>query len=216
MTINDERTSATIELWQTEWCPASHRVRQRLTELDLPFLARAVPVLRDDRDELEHATGTRTIPVLVSAGQIIDGEEGILAHLNTHYTEPAEVHAQRAKAAMAKRKERRSSGSTASLTSFSAPATRSSPAPRCRPSRISAFCCHATSSSTPITARRTSPRSTPKRCSQSSRTRSLATPRPRFADGWKPSSTLRPPTDRLCAVNSYQGPTMTTRFQLKG
>ena len=26
-------SSANLELWQTEWCPASHRVRQRLTEL---------------------------------------------------------------------------------------------------------------------------------------------------------------------------------------
>ena len=35
-----------LELWQTEWCPASHRVRQRLTELGLSYLARPVPVAR--------------------------------------------------------------------------------------------------------------------------------------------------------------------------
>ena len=29
-----------LELWQTEWCPASQRVPQRLTELGLPLLAR--------------------------------------------------------------------------------------------------------------------------------------------------------------------------------
>ena len=33
----------TLELWQTEWCPASHRVRQRLTELGLTYIARQVP-----------------------------------------------------------------------------------------------------------------------------------------------------------------------------
>jgi hypothetical protein len=27
-----------LELWQTEWCPASHRVRQRLTELGLTYV----------------------------------------------------------------------------------------------------------------------------------------------------------------------------------
>ena len=97
--------AATLELWQTEWCPASHRVRQRLTELGLPFLARPVPVAREDRTELEHATGVRGIPVLVTDGTILDGEQAILEHLNTHYSEPPEAAAQRAKAAMAKRKE---------------------------------------------------------------------------------------------------------------
>ena len=27
----------TLELWQTEWSPASHRVRQRLTELAVTY-----------------------------------------------------------------------------------------------------------------------------------------------------------------------------------
>ena len=27
-----------LELWQTEWCPASRRVRQRLTELGVDYL----------------------------------------------------------------------------------------------------------------------------------------------------------------------------------
>lgn len=30
-----------LELWQTEWCPASRRVRQRLTELGVDYLALA-------------------------------------------------------------------------------------------------------------------------------------------------------------------------------
>ena len=33
-----------LELWQTEWCPASHRVRERLTELGVDYLTRQVPV----------------------------------------------------------------------------------------------------------------------------------------------------------------------------
>ena len=45
-----------LQLWQAEWCPASHRVRQRLTELGVSYLARPVPVAREDRAELEHAT----------------------------------------------------------------------------------------------------------------------------------------------------------------
>ena len=49
-----------LELWQTEWCPASHRVRQRLTELGLTYTVHQVPVERDARAQLEHATGRRT------------------------------------------------------------------------------------------------------------------------------------------------------------
>ncbi len=94
-----------LELWQTEWCPASHHVRQRLTELALPYVARPVPVEREERGELERATGARSIPVLVAGPLAIVGEDEILAYLDTHYVEPAEAAEQRAKAAKAKRKE---------------------------------------------------------------------------------------------------------------
>ena len=43
-----DMSQPTLELWQTEWCPASHRVRQRLTELGLTYLAHQVPVEPDD------------------------------------------------------------------------------------------------------------------------------------------------------------------------
>lgn len=29
-----------LELWQTEWCPASHRVRERLTEPGVDYVVR--------------------------------------------------------------------------------------------------------------------------------------------------------------------------------
>ena len=44
-----------LELWQTEWCPSSHRVRQRLTELGVSFVAHQVAVDRDARAELERS-----------------------------------------------------------------------------------------------------------------------------------------------------------------
>ena len=96
---------STLELWQTEWCPASHRVRQRLTELSLPFVARPVPVERVERSELERATGVRSIPVLVAGETIVAGEADILDYLDTHYTEPPQAREQREKAARAKRRE---------------------------------------------------------------------------------------------------------------
>ncbi len=35
-----------LELFQTEWCPGSRRIRQRLTELGLDYLNHQVPVER--------------------------------------------------------------------------------------------------------------------------------------------------------------------------
>ena len=95
----------TLELWQTEWCPASHRVRQRLTELGLTYTIHQVPVERGRRTELMRATGTDEIPVLVAGGSPLCGERAILAHLDGEFTEPFDAAAQRAKAAKAKQKE---------------------------------------------------------------------------------------------------------------
>jgi hypothetical protein len=53
-----------LELWQDEWCPASHRVRERLTELGADDIARQVPVEKQDRLELVRRTGSDAIPVL--------------------------------------------------------------------------------------------------------------------------------------------------------
>ena len=95
-------SAPTLELWQTEWCPASHGVRQRLTELGLTYLVRQVPVEREDRTELVHATRQQSIPVLVAGGKAVAGEDAIVTYLNTHFAEPPEAEHQRAKAAKAK------------------------------------------------------------------------------------------------------------------
>jgi glutathione S-transferase len=71
------------ELWQTEWCPASRRVRQRLTELGIDYVIRQVPVERADRVLLRARTGVDAIPVLVTdAGEVVAGEAAIAAHLD--------------------------------------------------------------------------------------------------------------------------------------
>ena len=94
-----------LELWQTEWCPASHRVRQRLTELGLAYVVRQVPVEREDRVELVSSTGQQSIPALVAGSEVLAGEDAIVTHLNTHFAEPPEAAKQRGKAAKAKTKE---------------------------------------------------------------------------------------------------------------
>ena len=75
----DER----MELYQAEWCPHSHKVRQRLTELGLDVTLRQVPADPEARDEMERAVGTRSIPVLVTDdGETLRGDDEILDHLD--------------------------------------------------------------------------------------------------------------------------------------
>ncbi len=93
------------ELWQTEWCPASRRVRERLTELGVDYLTHQVPVERDARTLLRERTGDETIPALVVPdGDTIVGEEPILAYLDAHLSDPPDAEAHRAKAAKARRR----------------------------------------------------------------------------------------------------------------
>jgi glutathione S-transferase len=71
-----------MELYQAEWCPHSHKVRQRLTELGLDVTVRQVAADPDDRDEMKRRLGTNEIPVLVpDSGQAVCGEDDILDFL---------------------------------------------------------------------------------------------------------------------------------------
>jgi glutaredoxin len=94
-----------LELFQTEWCPASKRVRQRLTELSVDYVIRQVPVEREERTVLRAATGSDAVPALrLENGSAIVGEERIIAFLGEHFVEPLEADAQRQKAAKARRR----------------------------------------------------------------------------------------------------------------
>ena len=94
-----------LELFQTEWCPASRRVRQRLTELGLDYVNRQVPVEREVRTALRDAIGADTIPALrLENGSAIVGEENILAFLGEQFAEPLGAEAHRQKAAKARRR----------------------------------------------------------------------------------------------------------------
>ncbi len=94
-----------LELWQTEWCPASRRVRERLTELGLDYITRQVPVERGDRAALRAATDAETIPaLLLEDGSALVGEPAIGSWLESSFTEPAGAEAHRLKAAKARRR----------------------------------------------------------------------------------------------------------------
>jgi glutathione S-transferase len=94
-----------LELYQTEWCPASRRVRERLTELGLDCLVHQVPVEREERTGLFAATGADTIPaLLLENGGAVVGEEAIGAYLDERFDEPPEAEAHRLRAAKAHRR----------------------------------------------------------------------------------------------------------------
>jgi glutathione S-transferase len=94
-----------LELYQTEWCPASRRVREHLTELGVDYLIHQVPVEREARAMLIAETGSDTIPTLLGGGGTpIVGEDAIVRYLDEHFEESPEAEAHRSKAAKARRR----------------------------------------------------------------------------------------------------------------
>jgi len=76
------RKATFVELYQAEWCPHSHKVRQRFTELGLDFWARQVAADPGEREQMRQHVGTNEIPVLVpDEGDPLCGEDDILAYL---------------------------------------------------------------------------------------------------------------------------------------
>jgi glutaredoxin len=92
-------SEAMIKVYQAEWCPHSHKIRQRLTELGLPFVAMPVSTVPEERTELISVSGQNAIPVIVvEDGTVIKGKDKhILSELNKIYDEPpgAEAHRQK-------------------------------------------------------------------------------------------------------------------------
>jgi glutaredoxin len=90
-----------LQVYQAEWCPYSHQLRQRLTELGLTFVAHPVAADPERRDEMRAATGSDEIPVVVLDDDTVlagDAEE-IIAALDGLYDEPPEAEEHRLKAA---------------------------------------------------------------------------------------------------------------------
>ena len=51
-----------MRLYQTEWCPFSHRVRAKLTELGIDYEIVNVSASGKRRAELEEVAGTKATP----------------------------------------------------------------------------------------------------------------------------------------------------------
>ena len=75
-----------LTLFQAEWCPYSHLVRQRLTELGVDFVAKQVAAYPEDREELVAATGSDQIPTLVAEdGTLVTETQRILRYLDERF-----------------------------------------------------------------------------------------------------------------------------------
>ena len=87
-----------LELFQAEWCPYSHRVRQRLTELGVDFVAKQVEADRHERKELKRVSGQRSIPTLVDGEVVVTHPEEIVAYLDDKFELRSDAKAHREKA----------------------------------------------------------------------------------------------------------------------
>jgi glutaredoxin len=88
-----------IRVFQAEWCPYSSQVRQKLTELQVPYVAMPVPAEREDRERLRSEFGTDEIPVVVLAdGTVLDGDAAdIVRELDGRFSSGHEAAAHRHK-----------------------------------------------------------------------------------------------------------------------
>jgi glutaredoxin/uncharacterized protein (DUF302 family) len=84
-----------MRLYQAEWCPFSHRVRAKLTELGVDYKLVNVPASSKKRGDLEKVDGTTAIPVLVDEGRIISDSNEAISYLEKKYAadpDDLEVH----------------------------------------------------------------------------------------------------------------------------
>jgi glutaredoxin/uncharacterized protein (DUF302 family) len=80
-----------ITLYQTEWCPYCHRVRQALTELGLTYTAVNVPYSSEDRVELRAVAGQTGVPVLTDGDKVYGDSDEIIRYLRSTYPAPEDA-----------------------------------------------------------------------------------------------------------------------------
>ncbi len=81
-----------MKLYQAEWCPFSHRVRAKLTELGIDYEIVNVPASSKKREELEEVAGTTAIPALVDGERVISDSEEAISYLEQEYeADPQEL-----------------------------------------------------------------------------------------------------------------------------
>ena len=77
-----------LTLYQAEWCPYCHRVRQVLSELELTYTNVNVPVAPEDRKVVREVSGQDIVPVLVDGDEVLIESEDIVDYLRETYPAP--------------------------------------------------------------------------------------------------------------------------------
>ncbi len=80
-----------LTLYQAEWCPFCHTVRQVLTELGLTYVAVNVAARRDERADVMALADDPTIPVLQDGDKVLNDSDEIIAYLRSTYPAPADA-----------------------------------------------------------------------------------------------------------------------------
>ena len=74
-----------IKLYQLTGCPYCGMVQRKLAELGLTYEAVEVPAERPLRKEVFKVSGQYFVPVLIDGDTVLDDENKIIEHLETHY-----------------------------------------------------------------------------------------------------------------------------------
>jgi glutaredoxin len=82
-----------LTLYQAEWCPYCHRVRQVMTELGLTYTSVNVRADRDERADVMAVSDQPGIPVLQDGDKILSDSDEIVAYLRSTYPAPDDVAA---------------------------------------------------------------------------------------------------------------------------
>jgi glutathione S-transferase len=72
-----------MTLYHVHWCPECQIVRQKLTELQLPYDEVIVPDFRPQRKEVFAVSGQYYVPVLQDGDVVLSETHAILAHLES-------------------------------------------------------------------------------------------------------------------------------------
>lgn len=74
-----------LTLYHVQWCPDCALVRDRLSELNVPYDDVVVPDFRPMRKQVYEVSGQYYVPVLKDGDRVLTETHDILTHLQTHY-----------------------------------------------------------------------------------------------------------------------------------
>jgi glutaredoxin len=80
-----------LTLYQLEWCPACHRVRQVMTELGLTYLTVNVQADHDARTDVLAVSDQTGVPVLQDGDKVFSDSDEILEYLRGAHPAPVDA-----------------------------------------------------------------------------------------------------------------------------